>query len=191
MTVVVLNGTSSSGKTSIAERFQDLRALAGECWVIMGIDDFLPKLPLRWRGQPGQVGAMAADGALVRRVGATAVFEFGPTGHRMLTAYRRAVRAVASSGLDVLVDEVLWDDGGWDEWHSVLAGLDVKWVAVRCDPAVTAAREAGRADRFVGLALGQANVVHRRPSYDLELDSTVVSADRLASRLDTFLRTGS
>jgi chloramphenicol 3-O phosphotransferase len=190
MTVVVLNGTSSSGKTSIAESFQELRALAGECWVIVGIDDYLPKLPARWRGYPGHEGAMAADGALVRRVGATAVFEFGATGRRMITAYRRSVRAIASAGLDVLVDEVMWDDGGWDEWQAVLRGVDVRWVAVRCDPQVVDSREAARADRFVGLARGQAAVVHRHAVYDLELDSTVVPAERLAARLDDFLRHG-
>jgi len=46
--VVVLNGTSSAGKTSLALAFQDLRARRGDCWVVFGIDDFIPRLPRQW-----------------------------------------------------------------------------------------------------------------------------------------------
>jgi chloramphenicol 3-O-phosphotransferase len=39
--VVVLNGTSSAGKTARALAFQDLRARRGDCWVVFGIDEYL------------------------------------------------------------------------------------------------------------------------------------------------------
>ena len=56
----MLNGTSSSGKTSIANAFQELRSQAGDLWLVMGLDDFLAKLPGRWV----EVGAWVASGEL-------------------------------------------------------------------------------------------------------------------------------
>jgi chloramphenicol 3-O-phosphotransferase len=42
------NGASSSGKTTLASAFRDERAAAGEFWLLMGIDDFLSKVPAEW-----------------------------------------------------------------------------------------------------------------------------------------------
>jgi chloramphenicol 3-O phosphotransferase len=50
--------------------------------------------------------------------------------------------------------------------------VTVLWVAVRCDSATAAAREAARADRVPGMAASQATVVHAGVSYDLEVDTT-------------------
>lgn len=63
---------------------------------------------------------------------------------------------------------------------AALAGLDVVRVAVRCDPAVAAAREGARGDRVVGMATSQADLVHRGVIYDVEVDTTSTSASDCA-----------
>jgi hypothetical protein len=45
--VVILNGGSSAGKTTLGTAFRDQRAADGDFWLLIGIDDFLAKLP--WR----------------------------------------------------------------------------------------------------------------------------------------------
>ena len=45
-------------------------------------------------------------------------------------------------------------------------------MAVHCDPAVAAAREAARPDREPGMAGAQARSVHRGVEYDLQVDTT-------------------
>src|ERR1700730_12594871 len=61
--VVVLNGSSSAGKSSLAVALQARWMAEGECWVIFSWDDFIPRLPDRWRGVPGAAGDLADAGS--------------------------------------------------------------------------------------------------------------------------------
>jgi len=185
--VVVLNGTSSAGKTSLALAFQDLRAQRGDCWVVFGIDDFIPRLPRQWVEFDAWKGPWGEDGVRLERDGDSARFHIGELGRRLLSGYRRSIAEIARSGLNVVVDDVMIESNEWDEWHAAVGGLSVVWVGVRCDVEVAVRREADRGDRALGLARGQAATVHRYPVYDLELDTTSESTDALARRLDTYL----
>jgi chloramphenicol 3-O phosphotransferase len=185
--VVVLNGTSSSGKTSIANAFQESRSRAGELWLVVGLDDFLAKLPRRWVEVGAWVGSRAGDGVRLERDGDRANFHIGEQARRLMHAYRRSVREVARAGINVIVDEVSLHEDEWDDWCEALRGLDAAWVAVRCDVEVASQREAARGDRALGLVRGQADVVHRFPTYDLELDTTVAAVPEAARRLEDFV----
>ena len=87
--VVVLNGASSSGKTTIASSFRDRRAVDGELWLLIGIDDYLAKLPVEWLdlGLPGGPGAHAADGLGLKPTADGPVLHVGPVCRRLLRAY--------------------------------------------------------------------------------------------------------
>jgi len=180
----VLNGTSSSGKTSTANAFQELRSRAGECWLVIGLDDFLAKIPGRWVEVGAWVGSLAGDGIRLEREGDRANFHIGEQARRLMRAYRRSVREIARAGLNVIVDEVSLHEDEWQDWCVALDGLDAVWVAVHCDVEVASQREAARGDRALGLVRGQADVVHRFPDYALELDTTDTPVDEVASRLD-------
>jgi len=180
----VLNGTSSSGKTSTANAFQEMRSRAGECWLVIGLDDFLAKLPGRWVEVGAWVGSLAGDGIRLEREGDRANFHIGEQARRLMRAYRRSVREIARAGLNVIVDEVSLHEDAWQDWCVALDGLDAVWVAVHCDVEVASQREAARGDRALGLVRGQADVVHRFPDYALELDTTDTPVDEVASRLD-------
>lgn len=188
--VVVLNGSSSAGKSSLA--LQSLWEVRGECWVIFSWDDFVPRLPARWCGIPGAVGDLSEDGSRYRIVESdgdplTAVLEPGVLGRRMLRAYHRAVAAVAGSGIDVLVEEVMMTPDEWEDWRQALEGLQVRWVGVRCDLGVVSERERARGDRYPGLARGTGLVVHRYATYDVEIDTSSVAAPDAALELDPSL----
>jgi chloramphenicol 3-O phosphotransferase len=179
----VLNGTSSAGKTTLARAFVEARAAAGECWILVGIDDFTGKLPWQWfdigsvRGPYGSVGLRfhpTEDGL---------VASAGPVAARAYAAYRRCVAVWARQGFDVLVDEVVFDGATALDWSDALAGLDVTWVGVHCDPDVAEARERARADREPGLARGMARVAHEHVRYDAELDTTDTPVDGLVAAL--------
>jgi chloramphenicol 3-O phosphotransferase len=189
-TVVVLNGTSSAGKSSLAREFQELRAALGDCWVVFGIDDFLPKLPGRWVEVDAWKGPLSEDGVRLERNGDRARYHIGELGQRLLAAYRRSIAEIARCGMNVVVDDVMIESNEWDHWRAALAGIDVVWVGVRCDVEVAARRETERGDRAMGLARGQAETVHRFPVYDLEIDTTSDSAVDAARRLDAYLGGG-
>jgi hypothetical protein len=46
--VVILNGTSSAGKSTIVDMFREQRAACGEWWVPVAIDEFQVKILPRW-----------------------------------------------------------------------------------------------------------------------------------------------
>ncbi len=186
--VVILNGTSSAGKTSVARRFQAAEADAGRCWLSIGIDDFNDKLPFPWMRAGDHDGAHSDDGVQFVPTVDGIVVRTGPVGRRWYAAYRRSVAACARAGVDVLVDDVVYDADAARDWFDALDGLDVTWVAVHCAIDVAEAREQARGDRLRGVARGMASVVHAHVRYDVELDATSATPDELAARLAESLR---
>lgn len=192
--VVVLNGSSSAGKTSLATALQSELERRGQCWVLLGWDDFVPRIPARWHRGPGLAGDRAEEGVEYRVVGEDddggpiAILETGPVARRMLRAYHRSVAALVGEGIDVIVDEVLMTAEEWVDWHEALTGAEVRWVGVHCPPDVVAERERRRGDRWPGLARGTAAQVHRHATYDVEVDSCSRRPDDLAREIVSALR---
>jgi chloramphenicol 3-O phosphotransferase len=171
--VVILNGASSSGKTTLAMAFRDQHAKAGDFWLLTGVDDFLSKLPGEWKSAGGEHGAFAADGFRFEATAEGLAVSVGPLGRMLLRAYQAGVGAASRIGLNVLVDEVMIDQTSWDDWTIALAGLDVVWVGIRCSAEVAEGRNRSRGDdRFAGLARAQTMTVHRGIRYDFEIDTT-------------------
>ncbi len=174
MQVIVLNGTSSAGKSTLAASLQTQLAEIGECWIIMGLDDFLGRLPWAWVTYGDHVGEHADQGIEFTMVDGEVKCRVGPVGARLLVAYRGAIAAVARAGINVIVDEVLFSEDGWKAWQDQLDGLDVLWVAVTSDLEVAEQRERIRHDRMKGLARSQHDVVHRHAVYDIRVDTTTM-----------------
>jgi chloramphenicol 3-O phosphotransferase len=160
--VIVLNGGSSSGKTSLSRALQDVLV---EQWLGLGVDDLIDAMPVR----------MQSDGGI--EFGSSGSVNVGPAFKELEAAWMAGVAAMARAGAHVIVDEVfLGGSAGRDRWAKALDGMEVLWVGVRCDAAVAAAREAARADRVVGMAASQAEVVHRGMTYDVEVDTTATDS---------------
>lgn len=178
--VVLLNGTASSGKSTLAMAFQ---ALAPTMWVRMAQDDFAQNLSARWVDIVDVAQPERSDGfSFVRGRDGTMSVAVGTIGDRLLRGYRSAVGAVARAGVDVVVDEAMFDDGALMQWQRALEGLTVLWVRVECDLAVCEARERARADRqlITGLARGLYDRVHREVPYDLVVSTTATTSEECA-----------
>ena len=67
-TVIVLNGASSAGKSTLALALQQALAMDERPWVVFSWDDFVPRLPERWTSVPGATGDQALDGCSYRIV---------------------------------------------------------------------------------------------------------------------------
>jgi len=181
--VVVLNGASSAGKTTLATAFRDQRARAGDFWLVIGIDDFLAKLPAEWMSAGQDRGAFADDGVRFETTADGLTVAVGSLGRRLLRAYQACVGAAAHAGLNVIVDEVVIDETTWSDWVAALRGLDVVWVGVRCSAEVAEERSTVRGDRYRGLARAQTATVHRYATYDFEIDTTTGGASRALAEL--------
>ncbi|MBY8880625.1 chloramphenicol phosphotransferase CPT [Actinacidiphila acidipaludis] len=163
----MLNGGSSSGKSSIARCLQNL--LPG-AWLTFGADTLVDAMPARLRAGGEGIG-FDSGGAVVT----------GDEFRRLDHAWAQGVAAVVRAGVPVVVDEVfLGGPRSQARWRDALTGLEVLWVAVRCDPDIAAAREAARGDRETGMARLQAELVHRGVEYDLEVDTGGSGAEECA-----------
>jgi len=167
--VIVLNGGSSSGTSTLARRLQ---ALLGPGWLTLGVDDLLRALP----GGEDPVGGPAS-------------LTVGPDGsvvvdgdfRRAEAAWYRGLAAMAGAGTGLIVDEVfLGGRASQDRLAAALAGRTVVWVGVRCAADTAARRERGRPDRVAGMARDQAERVHTGVVYDLVVDTTTASAEACA-----------
>jgi len=184
--VIVLNGPSSVGKSTLARALQQQFAAAGECWFILALDDFIGKLPADWVAVGDHRGSHARDGLVFEVVDGEFELRTGPIGRRMLAAWRGTVAAVAHAGLDVIVDEVVLSEVDWQGWQTELAGLDAHWVRVHARLDQLEERERSRPDfRVLGQARAQHDAVHRHPTYDAQVDTGALNPDVAASAVIT------
>jgi len=182
--VVILNGGSSAGKTTLATAFRDRRSAVGDLWLLTAIDDALAKLPADWQAAGSERGAFASAGVRFETTADGLEVRVGPVGRQLFRAYQAGAAAAARAGLNVIVDDVVIDRAHLDGWFDVRAGLDVVWVGVRCSAEVAEERERLRRDsRYAGLARAQADLVHRHTTYDFEIDTTTRTRDEVLSDL--------
>jgi chloramphenicol 3-O phosphotransferase len=168
--VIVLNGGSSSGKSSIARALQEI--LPGT-WLTFGVDVLIEALP--GRGEDPRSGlVLEPDGTVTVRPAFRAIEDI----------WYQGLAAMAHRGAFLILDEVLLSGGaGQQRLRVMLDGLEVLWVGVHCDPLVAAGREATRPDRVQGMAMKQAAAVHLGVVYDVEVDTTECSAVACARRI--------
>jgi len=168
--VIVLNGISSAGKTTLAQALQNLLP---DTWLTFGVDTLISAMPLRLDGAP--------EGLLIHPGGAVTT---GPAWRAMEDDWRLGIGAMARAGVRIILDEVLFR-GGADQrsWNDAFGDIGVLWVGVRIDPALAAERELARGDRVIGLAEKQASIVHAGMAYDLEVDTGLLSPDECACRI--------
>ena len=168
--VIVLNGASSSGKSSIA---RCLKAMLADPWLTLGVDTLLAAIPASIRASAAGI-EITSDGEV----------RVGPEFRALEAAWIEGIAAMARAGAHVIVDEVfLAGAESQQRWQRALDGPPVLWVGVRCDPSVAALRELARGDRVPGMAADQADRVHEHVVYDLEVDTTHVEAFECAQRI--------
>jgi len=180
--LIVLNGPSSAGKSTLAVALQQQFAADGECWFVYGMDDYFAKVPFDWVAAGKHQGPHAEEGVVLEVVDGAFGIRLGPIGQRVLYAWRGAVGAAVRAGLNVIADEVVLTEEDWQGWQTELDGLDPHWVRVDIALDVLEERERSRPDpRLPGHARSQHAVVHVHPTYDAEVDTGLLDPDAAAS----------
>ena len=173
--VIVLNGGSSSGKSGIA---RCLQAVLPDPWLALGTDTLVDAMPASMRASDAGI-EFAPDGEVI----------VGPEFRTLEAAWIEGVAAMARAGARVIVDEVFLSGAGSQQrWQKALRDLRVLWVGVRCDGAAAAVREVARGDRVTGMAVSQADAVHRGVLYDLQVDTTHAESMECARAIAAHVR---
>lgn len=180
--VVLLNGTSSSGKSTIAQAFQER---APSPYIHSGIDHFLERLlPDIFVASEGWGIRFDDD----RRLAQLPVL--GAKALQILHGMYEALAAFARAGNDVIVDDVIYDERVLASAVAAFEGIGVLFVGIRCPVEVAEARELERGDRALGGARVFADAVHRHGTYDLEVDSSAMTPDEVSAAISDALDAG-
>ena len=158
--VILLNGPSSSGKSSIGRAMQ---SLLPDAWFCIGVDAI--------SAMRSTVHTRALDHHEVEEMLT-----------RTRRGYHRVVAALASVGNDVIMDYPLSEPWRLDDLLELFRGYDVTLVDVRCSVDELERREQARGDRPVGLAKSQTSVFAHRER-DIVVDTTAHTAHACATQI--------
>jgi len=174
--IIFLNGTSSSGKSTLAKALQKQFTSP---YLHAGIDQFIFMLPGAYLNPP----LWSEVYRYHDRDDGTFTIETGPLGHRLMTGMHTSAAALAASGFNVILDHVLLEMRWLEECARLFAPFEVWFVGIRCPLAVLEQRERDRKDRTLGQARAQFDVVHAGKTYDVEVDTSQADAAACAAQI--------
>lgn len=174
-TILLINGASSSGKTSLLRTLQDTLE---EPFLEAGLDKIIWMMPERYLERP------LWDDIL-------GLFDHsGETGHKMAFALHRMILSLATSGFSVVADHVLVEPSWVEDCARLYAGLPAYFIGVQCPLEVLEEREKSRRNRTLGQARAQHALVHAHGCYDLEVDTSRHTPQECAQQIKDFLASG-
>jgi chloramphenicol 3-O phosphotransferase len=181
--IILLNGTSSAGKSTIAKQLQ---GILEQPYLHTGIDHFLAAAPWSrlfvYADSTAQTAAAGwflpfRDGALI---GAP---RLGPVAYQWLDGMYASFATLASAGINLIVDDVIYDPQVLRSAVRHLADLPVLFVGLHCPVEEAMRREVARGDRAPGGAAIFHGLVHQHGVYDLELDTTQINPAECAEQI--------
>jgi chloramphenicol 3-O phosphotransferase len=142
--IILLNGTSSAGKTTLARALRpslepQFHYYASDQLADEGFRPIDKKVHYRWR---------------------QAFFD----------GFHKSIPAFASVGIDLLVEHIVEEQSWADDLKMLLAPFDVFWVGVHAPIAEIEHRERLRGDRYMGEGLFHMKT-HGFCHYDVEVDT--------------------
>ncbi len=168
--IILLNGASSSGKSTIAAA---LRAALGEPFLHVSADRFVAA---------GMLPALREDGG---------PFDWWhQVRPRFFAGFHRCLPALGAAGNDLIVEHVIEFRAWRHDLAVLLADLDVFLIGVHCALDELDRRERARGDRRIGEGRTHVSVdrIHTFGPYDLDVDTTTGSSAELINSILTAWR---
>jgi chloramphenicol 3-O phosphotransferase len=183
--LLVLNGISSSGKTTL------LRLLQQELpdpYLDAGLDRFLWMLPRHYLDQPFWSEVFHYEYSPPPESQILSIHP-GPLGDRLVSGMHRAILALLHSGNHVIADHVLLDRLWLDECAYLFKDENAFLIAVECPIDVVEMRERDRRDRTLGQARAQLPMVHNPGIYDFTASTYPASPQESTRQILDWLAT--
>jgi chloramphenicol 3-O phosphotransferase len=161
MQLIILNGASSSGKTVLCKKLQEV---LDEPYIHLEEDRF--------------VFNTYHDRFLDSDL-APEIFK------KTMLGYYRSLKAFLSAGHNVLADTGFYTPELLQACVRELAGESVWLIGVHCSVEELERRERARGDRQIGQAAEQQATIHSAAIYDIEVDTSTLSPDECARVIKT------
>ena len=156
--IILLNGASSAGKSSLAHALQ--QRLDEPFW--------------HW-----SIDHLLAAGVLPRERLARGDFAWAALRPAFFDGFHRSLAALATGGNNLIVEHIVETQAWMGHLVDQLAPFDVFFVGVHCPLPELERRERERGDRRPGSAREDVATTHSFGEYDVEVDTTA-PADELA-----------
>lgn len=186
-TVIILNGPSAAGKSSLQKSIQ---RLADAPYLNIGIDNFFNDL---FPDEHGTLGVKAnADFAKDLRYitieNNVVYLHVGQAGQKIITGMHAAIAAYAKAGNNVVVDYIMYEQAWMKDLLKKLENCSVYFVGVTVPLDVLQAREQARSTSPIGHAASHYYSVHEGNKYDLWIDNSQGSPDDGAHKILEFIK---
>ena len=185
-TIIVLNGPSGSGKSSIQKEFQKL--MMPNLWIKVGIDnlfdsvmpDITPENMSFWQSKNSIRWVQDSKDSEGNKVITLFV---GPQGEKVAYAMNSAITAYAKNGCNVIVDYIAYDQKWLKDLESKCSEFTTYYVAVEIPLDVLEQREDARGTSPKGHARSHYFNVYGDKKYDLVVNSGSYTAQEIAQDL--------
>lgn len=191
-TIIILNGVSSVGKTSIQKALQKIMP---EPYLSLGIDNMLVgTLPEQCMtgdffntdrpkdGVQGMHGYFAKD-----EQGKLFKLEFGPACQKLIRGMHRSFAAMAREHNNIVVDYILYDQRWLPDLVDALCGYRVYFVGVKAPLDIVQKREKKRGTSPEGHARAYYDKVHKHGEYDIIIDTLELTPEKAAEKIKAFI----
>ena len=155
--IILLNGPSSSGKSTLARELQKILIEKKKVYEIVSIDDFL---------------AMTTEDVIYE----DDVFEISPKLCEKVLEHLETKRGV-------IIDHVITSERIFEQLIEMLSAYSICLVHVTCPVEVLKQREAERGNRCLGSAEASFEYLYPKEGYDVTIDTYELSLDRGCFRI--------
>jgi chloramphenicol 3-O-phosphotransferase len=185
-TVIILNGPSVSGKSSIQKEFQKL--MMPNAWFKLGLDNLfdnpMPEITTENISFWQHKNAIRWIETTKDATGNPVVTLFvGPEGEKVALAMNSAIAAYAANGCNVIVDYISYEPAWLSDLEKKLKDFKTYYVAVQIPLEVLEQREATRSTSPKGHARSHYAMVYGTKKYDLTVHTDTMSATEIAQEL--------
>ena len=188
--VIVLNGPSGSGKSSIQREFQTL--MMPKLWVKLGIDNLFDKPmpdithenltfwqstnPIRWVTTTKDIN----DKVLV-------TLFTGEEGEKVAYGMNNAIVGYAQAGCHCIIDYIAYKKTWINDLRTRLTGIKTYWIKIELPLDVLEEREQARATSPVGHGRSHYDTVYADMKYDLVLDTSKLTPIECAQKIKALI----
>lgn len=151
--IIVLNGVSSSGKSTLAKEIEKLLP----DFFAFSIDDY------------DLVIEKMEDRESERLIPVETEY-----------FYHRNVQMFSDRGVNLILDQILHDSLTCKTFYETMNSYPILLVGVQCPKEELTRREHSRGDRWIGLAVSQLKFVHQQEIYDIEVNTYTHSMEECA-----------
>jgi len=180
--IIIINGTSSAGKTSLATSIQNM---ADDCYYYLQMDRFHSMLPKKYRNYDNvPLTETVKKGFYFDE---NKYFRLGEYARNVNNDIFHVLKTLAERKRNVLVDIVMFELEDQKQISTLLKDYDCYIIRIFCEVNELNRREQARGDRFLGHAEKQIPIIDTEYN-DLVLNSTNTSPDKLAEELLDFVK---